>query len=332
MASIVDVANAANVAPSTVSLVMNHRERVAPDTRKRVEEAMQRLGYRGRKRRAQKNETSRSLRLAFIYSPKTMYDGAVSVYIRELVKGVQSAIDQSSSTLSLIRAAKHVDADVLFSQQVESHEFDAALLLGPEPDDGYLQRLQELGLPLVVFNHWSPHSQFSSVMVDYYNAACLGVTRLLEAGHRDVAIVLENRAAGWPKDQVAEGARDTLAAAGLKPAADLPAMPRDDAQLAKAVQQVVDSKASALMVGDRFAEAWLEALENVGVSVPDDLSLLGFDGLGLASRKGVQLTSVGYDRQLMGALAVELLQKALSNPEGVKCLTATVAAAILEGD
>lgn len=332
MPSIVDVANAANVAPSTVSLVMNHRDRVAPDTRKRVEEAMQRLGYRARKRKAQKTEKSRSLRLAFIYSPTTMYDGAISVYIRELVRGVQTAIDQSSSTLSLIRAAKHVKQDLMFNQQVEEHEFDAAILLGPEPEDGYLERLEDLSLPLVVFNNWSPYSRFSSVSVDYYEGGRLGAQRLIDLGHRKIATIGGNPDASWPKDHLEVGARHALDAAGIEPVLRELAMKRDEARLAELAQRIKNSGATALFMGDRFAEDMARALVAAGLSIPDDISLMGFDGLGLTISNDVRLTSVGYNRPQMGVLAVELLQRAIADPDNVQALLATVKVRIVEGD
>src|SRR5690348_2020747 len=99
MASILDVAREANVAASTVSLVLNHESRVSPETRERVKEVIAQLGYRPRGRQrveaappAKQDKKKVALRVAFVYTLESMHDASMSVYCREIIKGIQEAL------------------------------------------------------------------------------------------------------------------------------------------------------------------------------------------------------------------------------------------------
>src|SRR3954468_12813024 len=127
MSSMVKVAREANVAVSTVSLTLNHRDRVKPETRERVEQAMQRLGYRPREKKDVARPKSVAMRIAFIYTLESLNpieDPKMTSYCREIVSGMQDYMAGSASFLSVFRGVDHADNDLMVNEQINAKEFD----------------------------------------------------------------------------------------------------------------------------------------------------------------------------------------------------------------
>src|SRR5262245_10962372 len=112
MGSITDVARAAKVATSTVSLVLNHRHRVSPETCQRVEEVMGRLGYRPRSWRKSAAKSTQHLAILYtLYTFDPTTDCGMSGYCREVIEGVKSKMVEFCS-LSILRGVDHVKHDL----------------------------------------------------------------------------------------------------------------------------------------------------------------------------------------------------------------------------
>ncbi len=336
MASILDVAREANVAVSTVSLVLNHRDRVSPETRQRVDVAINQLGYRPRARQGPgpkpARRTKTTLRVGFIYTLESMHDASVSIYCRELISGIQDVLGDTGSTLSIIRGAEHVDKDFMLRQQLESQEFDGLILFGPEPANGYLERLSEAGLPMIVFNRLNPNGKFSCVTLDFYGGARLSIRHLVELGHTKIGLLSGTRnTEAYYRRLSFEGIADELKAHNLTPTFEDCyegiVSPQD---VDKLIERALASGITALCAGDRVIAQATPALERAGIVAPDDISLIGMDNLNLLYR-GKRLTSIGYDRARMGRKAVKMLQRLIEHPEEVSWMASSVPCYLVEG-
>ncbi len=341
MASILDVAREANVAASTVSLVLNHESRVSPETRERVKEVIALLGYRPRGR--QKTESAKpqsklkspkqvALRVAFIYTLESMHDASVSIYCREIIAGIQEALKGTPSALSIIRGAEHVSKDIMFNQQLQSHEFDGIILFGPEPSNGYLEFLSETGIPLVVFNRFTSTGKFSCVTLDYYGGACSAIDHLVELGHRKIAIIHATiNPNAYYYQNSAQGSEDAFKKHGFPPQylGSFDGFNHVD-HIAGIVKDMLKSGATALAAGDRVISMATPHLEQAGVRVPEDFSLIGFDNLGV-TYQGKKVTSVAYDRKRMGRKAVHMLERLVTHSKDVKWLATSISTYIAQG-
>lgn len=325
MASIVDVATQANVAVSTVSLVINHRERVAPATRRRVERVIQQLGYTPRRRRRNGSSTTRSanarpaVKLAFVYTLEAIIDDSLGSYCRHIVTGVEEQARHSEATVSLFRGAAHADEDPIIHDLLRRRPYDGVILFGPEPENGYLERLVAADVPLVVFNRMSERQRYGCVTLDYFGGAKQAVEALVEMGHRRIAVPRSD-SDKWLVQRKEAGTREAMADHGLEPIwLEVSASPHDHHTWASAAcRATLDQGATALFTGDKLAVLCADQFEQWGVSVPEDMSVMGFDNLGLHTVRGRRLTSIAYDKRRMGRLAVRMA-RALIRAQGRVC-------------
>jgi len=323
MASILDVAREAKVAPSTVSLVMNHRGRVSADTRKRVDAVIRRLGYVGRGNRSPK--TAQAFRFGFIYTPETLIDGSESSYCRELIRGVEQSLAGSTNTLNIMRGQMHVDQDQMFLQHLEADELDGLLVIGADPDDGYVDRILQADVPLVLFNRPTPQGRYSCVTVDYFNGGRQAIDHLVELGHERIGLLIRTEPSRWPHELVHEGSIQALREHGLKPAVDMikPLNWTSD-DLQDICRQMIDTGVTAIQTGDVLAVPCIAMLERMGLTVPDDMSVMGFDDRGQTSVSGLCITSITYNKLRMGRMAGRILQKLRRRNNGMSWLGGAV--------
>ena len=329
------VAAAANVSVSTVYMTLNHRHRVRPETRKRVEEAMRRVGYTSKKGNNKRTRGEmRPLRIAFIYTLETVSveDPAMSSYAREIIAGIKAAVAAgTTSSVTILRGGESVTDDGLVTEH--SRDFDGVILFGAHASRGYLEHLQASGVPLVVINRLPEQGRYSCVTLDYYGGAKLAIDHLVSLGHRRIAVANCDYPGKWLVQEWCAGARDALNQHGLEPIVELyggsgvpSAEERDNF-----CRQVIDRRVTAVFTGDKLAVQCSDALMQLGVRVPDDVSVMGFDNRGFATAKGLSLSSIGYDKRRMGMLAVRTLQHLRQARGRLRWLTIAVSTYLVRG-
>lgn len=332
MATIRDVAAEAQVGASTVWRVVNNSDVVRQATRERVREAIRRVGYKPRRHA----RARRSMRVAFVYTLEAMVEDKLGAYCREVVAGVEQQAHRQGMTVSLFRGAEHADDDPIIHDLLERRPFDGLILLGPEPHNGYLERLAQAGAPLVVFNRPVEHDRYSSVTVDFFDRGARAAEHLLGLGHRRIAKT-DQPGKRWLQAQTHAGFVDALERAGLelvplRPPGAEEASERDRVQAL--CGGLLEAGATALLVGDRLAVMCADELEARGVRVPEDVSVIGVDNLGLETARGQRLTATGFSRRRMGRLAIRMLRHMIQKRArgAVRwCHGATVPTRVVEG-
>jgi LacI family transcriptional regulator len=187
------------------------------------------------------------------------------------------------------------------------------ILITPvDQDTSDIDPLVRRGIPVVLVDRAGGH-EWCSVGVDDVEGGALAVTHLLECGHRRLAFV------GGPMStvQVADrlrGARNALEAAG-RPPEDLAVLGTDALNVAegrRAGERLLGvprtrRPTAAFCANDLLALGLLQQMTRVGVNVPDDLAIVGYDDIEFAGAAAVPLSSVRQPRQLLGHTAAELL-------------------------
>jgi LacI family transcriptional regulator len=306
-AGIKDVALHAGVSVGTVSNVLNRPERVRPATRARVEAAMEHLGF-------VRNESARQLRAGSSRIIAYVFLDAGNPFFSDVARGAEDACRDSGLALVMCNSDGDASREDEYLGLLLEQRVHGVLITAMDYASPRLRSLPALGVPLVLVDR-QPTGQddWCSVGVDDVHGGELAVSHLLENGHTRVAFV-----GGAPTiPQVAarhEGALKAMAAGG-RPAEDLIVLETDSLTVAsgrEAGQRLMGLPArrrptAVFCANDLLALGMLQQLIQQGVSVPDDMAIVGYDDIDFAAAAAVSLTSVRQPRQLLGRTAIELL-------------------------
>jgi DNA-binding LacI/PurR family transcriptional regulator len=295
-----DVAALAGVSSASVSFAVNGRPGVGEDTRRRILAAADELGWLpSASARALTEARARAVGLLLTRSVDQL---EVDTFFVRFLAGVERTLGGSDHDL-VLRVAEHVDLGT-YAGLAGSGRVDGFLLCDVEVDDPRFDLLDEAGLPVVVAGRPVSPCPFPSVETEHAAGMRLVAEHLLERGHREIAFVggpahlehVQARLAAW---------RETLAAAAVEPGpvAHSPAE----------AEAILDRRPTAIVhTSDVLAAASLAAARERGITVPDELSITGFDDSPLAALASPPLTSVRIDYADFGAVAASTLLAAIA--------------------
>lgn len=312
-AGIKDVAAAAGVSLGTVSNVLNRPERVSPKTRTRVEAAMAALGF-------VRNESARQLRaghssvLAYV-----MLDGR-NPFFTDVAAGMEDAAAADDLSLFVCNSANLAEREAAYLRRLEQQRVQGVLITPVDPDSPALAELARRGTPVVIVDRTRPGTEHCSVAVDDVRGGELAARHLLDQGHTRIAYVGGPLTLGQVRDR-REGALRALLAAGLGPdhLVDLatPQLTVEDGSNAGQRLAGLPSATrptAAFCANDLLALGLLRSCAALGISVPADLAIVGYDDIDFAAAATVPLTSVRQPRHRLGRTAAELLIQETSDP------------------
>jgi LacI family transcriptional regulator len=295
-----DVAAEAGVSVATVSKVINRRWGVAEDTSARVRAVIDELGY-------QSSLVAQSLR-----SRQTNVLGILVVDIEpfsaELLKGAARAVHGSGYELVVFSGCGRADDQVGWEQRylsrVSGTLCDGAILVTPSSVDA------TYGAPVVAVDHNVGSSSLPSVDSDNLRGAVAATEYLVGLGHRRIGF-LAGRSDLESARLRERGYRTALKAAGIKLDPKLVRVggyqPDSAEEAARLMLQGADRPSAIFAANDVSAIAAMEAARTLGLAVPRDLSLIGFDNVPESALCEPPLTTIEQPIQQMGFEAVELL-------------------------
>lgn len=306
-ASIKEVARHAGVSIGTVSNVLNHPNVVAPDTRQRVLDAIEHLGY-------VRNDSARQLRAGRSRIIAIVVLDVSNPFFTDVVTGAENTAEEHGMVVMVCNSAHSVtrerhQLDLLEEQRVQG------VLITPVDDgrDSRIGRFIQRGTPVVFVDRESKQSMCCSVAVDDVLGGRLAGTHLAERGHRRIAFVggpfstaqvadrhrgfaqaLADAAAPQPEAMVITTPAMTVSA-GMAAGEQLAALP--DTQRPTAV----------FCANDLLALGVLQEMTRQGLAVPHNLAIVGYDDIEFAGAAAVPLSSVRQPRDQLGRTATELL-------------------------
>lgn len=320
MPTLADVGKLAGVSRGTVSNVFNRPEVVRADVRARVEEAARQLGYDGPDPRGRLLQAGKFNAIGFFPPGEYPISEVIrSPYGRELVQGVADACDDAGATLSMINGNQDRRAASIREALVDG------FILGHTEDIDLITSAKRRRLPFVILeSDMGPET--NSIRIDGTTGALLAVRHLTALGHRRFAIMSVRRSSGMPvvhppgrdrlplpggfpldHERLAGFARG-LAEAGLSidDAPIVETTPGDPSAGAVALDALGDATA-VLTMSDWQAITLLDEAARRGIRIPDQLSVVGFDGTAEAARTNPALTTVAHDIPGKGRMAASMV-------------------------
>ncbi len=313
-----DVAAAAGVSQGTASNVFSRPEVVRPEVRERVLAAAATLGYggpdpRGRLLRAGK------VNAIGVASVEPLSNFFEDPYARELMRGITEAADAAGAGVSLISTLN----EERLAWNIESALVDGFILLCIEGGEKLVELTRARQLPFVAIDLGRPDKTIATIGVDDLGGARAAAQHLLDLGHRRFAVLsLEYDVDhfGWAHpDQVGEasfhtvrnrmaGYLQTLAAAGIDagrvPVWAARSRASDLVPGLEAIFDAAEPPTALLAMSDRLALYALDWLGQRGLRVPEDVSIIGFDGVPEGAQSRPPLTSMVQPIHDIGTRAV----------------------------
>ncbi|MDS1272402.1 LacI family DNA-binding transcriptional regulator [Lipingzhangella sp. LS1_29] len=303
------MSEAAGVSVATVSKVLNGRADVAPATRSRVEDLIARYGYQRRRAAT----TSRSARVDLVFHELE------SAWALEVIRGVQRVARDEGFDVVLSESDGHQTPRDAWVDTVLDRRSAAAILVLSGLTDEQHTRLATHGVPFVVVDPaGEPAGGVPSIGATNWSGGLTATRHLLDQGHRRVGVI------GGPGHMLCsrarvDGYRSALEAAGLQ--WDPTLVRSGDFHVDGGRQQArelltLDDPPTAIFAGsDLQAMGVYVAARELGLRIPEDLSVVGFDDLPVAGWLGPPLTTV---RQPLVEMAEEATYLALTLSRGEK--------------
>ena len=311
-ASVKDVAAAAGVSLGTVSNVLNRPDRVSAATRQRVEDAMRLLGF-------VRNESARQLRAGRSSTLAYVMLDATNPFFTDVAQGIEQEAEQRDLSLFLCNSDNRADRENAYLRRLQQQRVQGVLITPVDPGSPVLEEVAR-ATPLVIVDRVGQAGRFCSVSVDDLLGGRIAVEHLVELGHERIAFVGGPDTLGQVRDRLA-GARSALAEAGRDPD-DLVVVDIDALTVAEgrgAGQRIAGMRrqarpTAAFCANDLVALGLLQQCVTLGLRVPDDLAIVGYDDIEFAAAAAVPLTSVRQPRRELGRRAAELLLEEVSDP------------------
>lgn len=302
-ASRADVAAHAGVSHGTVSHVLNHPEKVRPETRARVEAAIAELGF-------VRDEAARHLRAGYSTTIGLLLLDAWNPGFTEIARGVEEATADGPWTVLMSNSARDTARESRYLREYASRRVAGMIVIPNDDATEPLHQLWHADIPMVVVDRVETSPTALSVSVDDVRGGRLAAKHLLGLGHARIAFVGDPEAALPVRARFAGFSRAVRATPGVE-LEILPAPLTIDGGLAvgreiaaRAARERPTAIATAV---DLLAIGVLQSLLSEGVRVPGDISLVGYDDIPFTAQLSVPLTSVARPHRQMGIQAAELL-------------------------
>jgi len=293
--TLADVAARAGVSTALVSTVMRDVPGASAATRQRILQAAEEIGYRPDARaRLLRSNRSRLIGVTF---------GVQHAFHGDLVSGLYEAADAEGYEIALSAVTPRRDERRAVGSLLQDR-CEAMILLGPDSPAGYLAELAGR-CPVVVVARAVSGRGVDVVRTADDEGLQQAVDHLVALGHRRIAHIDGGRAPGAAQRR--RGYRQAMHRHGLD--ADILIVPgglgeEDGAEAARQLLATVPSPTAVAVFNDRSATGLLDVFRNAGLSVPQDISVVGFDDSWLARLSHVDLTTVAQDAGRMATLAV----------------------------
>lgn len=300
-----EVAHRAGVSPTTASFVLAGREdmRISEDARLRVRRAAAELDYRP-------NLTARSLRTKVTRTVALVSDTiATRQYGGAMVYGSLTAALEEEHLLFVTETGGDPDVESRLIEDLLGRQVDGFLYASMFTRQVRLPKALK-GHPVVLLNCTSRDAAVPTVLPDERGGGRSAVRVLLEHGHREGIVLLGESPAGvYAARERLAGIQEALTAAGSKVAAHVQCSwwPAPAYEAVRSTLRHGAVPRALICLNDRIAFGAYQALQEAGAIVPDDVSVISFDGSDLAGWLRPELTSVALPHFELGRRAVRLL-------------------------
>jgi LacI family transcriptional regulator len=307
-----DVANKAGLSVSTVSHVVNNTRAVSEESRQRVLQAMDELGYKP-------NVLARSLRRQESNTIGMIVPDSANPFFAEMARGIEDASFSQNYSVILCNSEGDLDKQLVYTNVLIGNQVAGILFVAAGVSTELVKDLRCRLVPVVVVDREVPGVDVDTVLTNHSQGGRLATQHLVDLGHRRIACI-SGGSELTPSAERLTGYCEVLESNDL---------PYDDSLVIRgdfqyesgyeATQQLMnlDSPPSAVFAcNDLMAVGCMSAATELGLPVPEALSVVGFDDVRLASYTNPPLTTICQPKHEIGVMAIEMLLDRMRDPDG----------------
>ncbi|SKA97266.1 transcriptional regulator, LacI family [Caloramator quimbayensis] len=305
-ATIKDVAKKAGVGLGTVSRVLNNHPSVSEETKKKVLDAIKELEYNP-------NAIARSLKIKTTNSIGVMIPDISSGFYPEIVRGIEDVANKYKYNIMLLNTDLKREKEKQALIMLKEKKADGILFISNTIDYKLKKEFQSINIPIVLIATKDDNDEFYSVTIDNENAAFQAANYLIELGHKNIAMLAgkkEDPNAGVPR---INGYKKALIENNIN--VDEGNIFYGDYKFKSGYENMLKilklkKKPTAIFAAsDTMAVGAASCAMQMGYRIPDDFSIIGFDGIELSEYFYPPLTTIKQPRYEMGAKGMEKLLK-----------------------
>lgn len=308
--TIIDVAEKAGVSRQTISRVLNNQGDVNEQTRKKVLRIIEELGY-------QPSIQARSMVTRKTNTIALLIPDITNPFFSEIVRGIERTVRATQINVLLFSTDEDVSREVSCIQLAHNYNVDGIILCSPRLDEVNLRKLISGKRPVVLLNREINEMEgVYSILVDAQTGEYTAAKYLLDQGHRRIGILVGPSHAdssikrlngykmalteyGFPVDEELIVHVDTL-----------------NETVHENAQQLIKRNATAILAyNDMTAAKVIQSCTELGLEVPKDISVIGFDGIPISRLVNPRLTTMELPLYEMGETIANTLMKMLSGQE-----------------
>lgn len=310
--TIYDVAREAKVSMATVSRVVNGNPNVKPSTRRKVLETIERLGYRP-------NAVARGLA-----SKKTTTVGVIipdisNIFFAELARGIEDIATMYKYNIILSNSDQNREKEIKLINTMLEKQVDGILFMGGNITEEHVKQFENTSVPVVLAAAYDETGKTPSVNIDYEAAAYEATTFLINAGHKHPAFIYgqedmkkrnQLKYEGYIralKEHSIEINEDYIVDSGYNYDAGIEGIQK--------LLQLNERPTAVFTASDELALGAIHGAKDLGLNIPEDLEVVGFNNTRLAKMVRPTLTTVVQPIYDIGAVGMRLLTKYMNKEE-----------------
>ncbi|WP_027893365.1 LacI family DNA-binding transcriptional regulator [Calidithermus chliarophilus] len=311
MPSILDVAKRAGVAPTTAKRAIHEPHLLAPETLARVRRAIEELGY-------EPDQVAGGLRRGRTQTLGLMVGNIIEPFFASLVRTVAHAAQSRGYALIVTdneydSALERANLRVLYGQRVSGLIIRSGY---GAPNLDYLERMRERGTYVLEIDYFYPGSPFSHVMLDNEGSVFEGVRYLHALGHRRIATLGSYDPVYHPEER-SRAFPEALRSVGLSPVEEyqrvITLIEPEAYKLTLELMRLPEPPTAIFSLNGTEAAGAFRALKELGLRIPEDVSLLTFDNYSWTALVTPPLDVIEQPVEEMGRAAVEIVLDAVEH-------------------
>lgn len=316
MKTIKDVAQEANVSISTVSRVLNNSGYTSEETRKKVIEAVEKLNFK------------RNMIAAAMIKKKTSTFGLIipdikNVFYADLTRAVEDTANKYGFNILLCNTDNDLSKEAEYIDLLIAKGVDGIIFSTPEVKDMNIKNVVDAHpeLPVVILGSKLPNVHANEILVDNFEGAYLATTHLIDMGHKEIAFLTGGRDSSASIERH-KGFRFAMSERGLEVNSHFVCFDKFyiESGYINALKLLTSKrKPTAIFAGsDAIAVGIYKAARELKLTIPDELSVIGFDDSQYAEILAPNLTTIHTPIGEMGERAIEVAVKMINKKKNAK--------------